>query len=110
MTSTTVFFKNISDDQLRYTPLALQQPQIRDEASCWGCRKHDAFAQVLMSCCGLIQSAVCSRVISYGKSPAVLFCFHVCQQVLVLQGPDKGKVGNELVIPPLKWAMADVDF
>ena len=32
VTSTTVFFKNISDDQLRYTPLALQQPQIRDEA------------------------------------------------------------------------------
>jgi len=45
VTSTTVFFKNISDDQLRYTPLALQQPQIRDE-------------------------------------------------VLVLQGPDKGKVGR----------------
>ncbi|CAJ1385575.1 unnamed protein product [Effrenium voratum] len=45
VTSTTVFFQSISDDQLRYTPLALQQPQIRDE-------------------------------------------------VLVLQGPDKGKVGR----------------
>ncbi|CAE7336664.1 PET8 [Symbiodinium natans] len=45
VTSTTVFFQNVSDSQLQYTPLALQQPQIRDE-------------------------------------------------VLVLQGPDKGKVGR----------------
>mmetsp|Transcript_91603 Transcript_91603/g.163030 ORF Transcript_91603/g.163030 Transcript_91603/m.163030 type:complete len:546 (+) Transcript_91603:2-1639(+) len=45
VTSTTVFFQNVEDSQLRYTPLALQQPTIRDE-------------------------------------------------VLVLQGPDKGKVGR----------------
>eukprot|EP00440_Ansanella_granifera_P060517 gb/GFBE01065593.1/.p1 GENE.gb/GFBE01065593.1/~~gb/GFBE01065593.1/.p1 ORF type:complete len:771 (+),score=177.81 gb/GFBE01065593.1/:1-2313(+) len=45
VTSTTVFFRDISDSQLQYTPLALQQPTIRDE-------------------------------------------------VLVLQGPDKGKVGR----------------
>ncbi|CAE7206773.1 PET8 [Symbiodinium sp. CCMP2456] len=45
VTSTTVFFQNVSDSQLQYTPLALSQPQIRDE-------------------------------------------------VLVLQGPDKGKVGR----------------
>ncbi|CAE7925285.1 PET8, partial [Symbiodinium necroappetens] len=45
VTSTTVFFQNVSDSQLQYTPVALSQPQIRDE-------------------------------------------------VLVLQGPDKGKVGR----------------
>eukprot|EP00931_Biecheleriopsis_adriatica_P010855 TRINITY_DN111919_c0_g1_i1.p1 TRINITY_DN111919_c0_g1~~TRINITY_DN111919_c0_g1_i1.p1 ORF type:complete len:767 (+),score=156.82 TRINITY_DN111919_c0_g1_i1:28-2328(+) len=45
VTSTTVFFRDVKDSQLQYTPLALQQPQIRDE-------------------------------------------------VLVLQGPDKGKVGR----------------
>jgi len=45
VTSTTVFFRNIYDSQLQYTPIALEQPKIRDE-------------------------------------------------VLVLQGPDKGKVGR----------------
>jgi hypothetical protein len=45
VTSTTVFYENIADSQLVYTPLSLEQPRIRDE-------------------------------------------------VLVLQGPDKGKVGQ----------------
>lgn len=45
VTSTTIFFRNIVDTDLVYTPLALEQPRIRDE-------------------------------------------------VLVLQGPDKGKVGR----------------
>ena len=31
VTSTTVFFQNVSDSQLQYTPVALSQPQIRDE-------------------------------------------------------------------------------
>jgi len=45
VTSTTVFFRSVSDSQLQYTPIALDQPKIRDE-------------------------------------------------VLILQGPDKGKVGR----------------
>ena len=31
VTSTTIFFQNVSDSQLQYTPLALSLPQIRDE-------------------------------------------------------------------------------
>ena len=44
----------------------------------------------------ILRNLLCSRVISHSKSPVVLICFHVRKQVLVLQGPDKGKVGNEL--------------